>query len=167
MMSIIFNFVYPILFVRINVKKHLTIITFLLIFVPGLVFSQEAIVTNQQLRPEVAENVKAYESHDGVLMWTLRYGKPSENKMLVQITDIDHPWNRKIHLMDVEDTGMRRYFYTKVDNKRFNVVVFSENGRGMLTLPGNNKSEPLFYSKEHSSEGNAQYFLTDYIESSK
>lgn len=148
-------------------KCLLAIFTSLVIAVPVVAFSQNANVTHQQTRPEVAENVKAYEGPEGVVVWTLRYGTPTEHKMLVQITDIDHPWNAKIQLMDVEDTGTRKYIYTRIDDKRFNVVFFNENGWGTLTLPGEKKSLPVFYNKEYSAEGNSQRFLTDYLESLK
>lgn len=146
-------------------KFLLAIFTSLVITVPGIAFSQNTDFAHQQTRPEVAENVKAYEGPEGVVVWTLRYGKPAEHKMLVQITNVDHPWNTKIQLMGVEDTGSRKYIYTIVNDKRFNVVFFNENGWGTLTLPGEKNSLPVFYSKEYSAEGNAQHFLTDYLES--
>lgn len=135
--------------------------------VPGIVHSADTPAIKQVERPEVAEMVKAYEGPEGAIVWTLRYGKPDEKKLIVQITDIDHPWNKKIHLMNVDDTSAKKYIYTLVDGKKFTVLFFNNNGWGELYLPGENNPMPIYYSKAYSSEGNAQAFLTDYLESNK
>lgn len=149
-------------------KKYLlSAFVSVMITIPGGVHAQETPVGQQIVRPEVAESVKAYEGAEGAIVWTLRYGKPSEGKMIVQITDIDHPWNQKIQLMNVDDTGAKKYIHTLVDGKKFTVIFLNENGWGELTLPGNNKSIPIYYSKTYSSAGNAQAFLTDYLASAE
>ncbi len=148
-------------------KFLLSVAVSVAITLPGLVHAEETATVNQVVRPEVAERVKAYEGAEGVIVWTLRYGKPEEKKLIVQVTDIDHPWNKKIHLMNVDDVGAKKYVYTLVDGKKFTVLFFNSNGWGELNLPGENKAIPIYYSKAYSSAGNAQAFLTDYLVSDK
>jgi len=115
-------------------------------------------------RPEVAESVKAWEGNEGLQVWTLRYGSRNEHKALVQITDIDHDWNKKIQLMDVEEKGERRDYSVQLDGKKFVVLVLNKYNRGEVYLPGESTAHNIYYSNALSAEGNAQYFLTDYLE---
>ena len=119
-------------------------------------------VMAEEARPEVAESVKAWAGNEGVQVWTLRYGKREENKALVQITNADHDWDNKIQLMDVETKGERRDYSVQVNGKKF-VVLNLNNGYDELTLPGEASSRRIAYSQGLSAEGNAQYFLTDYL----
>lgn len=114
-------------------------------------------------RPEVAEFVKAWEGNQGIQVWTLRYGKRSEHKALVQITNADHEWDNKIQLMDVENKGERSDYSVSVDGKKFVVLMINNNNSGELYLPGDRTTQYISYSKSLSDEGNAQHFLTDFL----
>ena len=149
-------------------KKYvLSALVSVMMTMPGWAHAQEMPVGQQVVRPDVAKNVKAYEGPEGIVVWTLRYGNPAEGKMMVQITDIDHPWNNEIQLMNVEERGSKKYIHTLVNGEKFTVIFFNENGWGELTLPGSHKSMPVYYSQTYSSMGNAQAFLTDYLASAK
>ncbi|MHA7849016.1 hypothetical protein [Serratia sp. D1N4] len=114
-------------------------------------------------RPEVAERVKAWEGSQGIQVWTLRYGQRSEQKALVQVTNADHEWDKKIQLMDVESKGDRTDYSVSVNGKKFVALVISNGNSGELYLPGENAIHPISYSKSLSDEGDAQYFLTDFL----
>ncbi|MDN0109090.1 hypothetical protein [Yersinia mollaretii] len=114
-------------------------------------------------RPEVANSVKAWEGNEGIQVWTLRYGPRSDNQSLVQITNADHDWDKKIQIMDVENKEGRSDYSITVNGKKFVVLVINNNNSGQLNLPGENGNHPIFYSSSLSEEGNAQYFLTDLL----
>lgn len=115
-------------------------------------------------RPEVADNVHAWSGEQGIQVWTLRYGHPDEHKALVQITQIDHAWKNKIQLMDVDKKGKRRDYSVMVDGKKYVALIITGNNRGELYLPGEAESYNVCFNKELSEEGNAQFFLTDYLQ---
>ncbi len=118
-------------------------------------------------RPEVAEDVQAWSGEQGMQVWTLRYGPSQDHKALVQITQIDHPWNRKILLAEVEKKGKRRDYSVLVEGKKYNVLIINSNSRGEVYLPGEKESYAVYYNERLSREGNAQYFLTDYLQQEK
>lgn len=115
-------------------------------------------------RPEVAEIVQAWSGEQGIQVWTLRYGPPQDHKALVQITQIDHPWNRKIMLMDVEKKDKRRDYSLSVEGKKYVALIINSYSRGTLYLPGEKEAYSVYYNENLSQEGNAQYFLTDYLQ---
>ncbi|WP_249192941.1 hypothetical protein [Yersinia sp. Marseille-Q3913] len=96
-------------------------------------------------------------------VWTLRYGPRSDNKALVQITNADHDWDKKIQVMDVENKEARSDYSVAVNGKKFVVLVINNNNSGLLYLPGESGNHPIIYSPSLSDEGNAQYFLTDFL----
>ena len=114
-------------------------------------------------RPEVAEKVKAWHGTEGIKVWTLRYGPLSDKKALVQITDVDHPWNKKIQLMDVESKGERRKYSIMLEGKKYVVLVMERYSFGEVYLPGESTTYAISYSEELSSRGDAQHFLTDWL----
>lgn len=118
-------------------------------------------------RPEVAENVQAWSGEQGMQVWTLRFGPPQDHKALVQITQIDHPWNRKIQLANVEKKGKRRDYSIEVEGKKYVVLIVNSYSGGEVYLPGEKESYAVYYSENLSREGNAQYFLTDYLQQEK
>lgn len=114
-------------------------------------------------RPEVADHVKAWESTDGIQVWTLRYGKLSEHKALVQITNVDHEWNKKIQVMNVEKKNGRTDYILPLEGKPYTVLTLDKYNYGELYLPDESSSFPVRYSEYLSSEGDAQNFLSDYL----
>lgn len=115
-------------------------------------------------RPEVAEAVQAWSGEQGIQVWTLRYGPPQDHKALVQITQVDHPWNRKILLMDVAKKDKRRDYSLSIDGKKYVALIINSYSRGELYLPGGKEGYSVYYNENLSHEGNAQYFLTDYLQ---
>lgn len=125
----------------------------------GLVHAEE--------RPPVADKVVAYQGEQGVKVWTLRIGERSANEALVQIEGIDHDWNMRIQKMQVEKSSKDTRYSTTVDGKKYVVLIVQGNWGGELYLPGEAKELSVGYSEGLSDQGNAQAFLTDYLEAQK
>lgn len=123
--------------------------------------------TTPAVRPEVAEEVKAWQGEEGIQVWVLRYGSREENKALVQITNIDHPWSQRIQLMDVQKNDKKKTYSLKVNGNRFVALNMFGSGMGELYLPDDKQSYRISYSQSLSSYGNAQHFLTDYLNQKK
>jgi hypothetical protein len=117
-------------------------------------------------RPEIANNVEAYSGRQNVQVWTLRVGKRSANQALVQITGIDHDWDKRIQKMDIEKTFKDVRYSVDVNGKRY-VALIVNNGLGELYLPGENKQLEVFSDSTLASEGNAEHFLTEYLQQSE
>ncbi len=114
-------------------------------------------------RPEVAPKVVAFSGEQGVKVWTLRIGARSDNQALVQVEGVDHDWDLRIQRMDVEKNAEDTRYSTQVDGKKF-VVLLVRNGWGELYLPGEAKPLMVGYDNGLSEQGNAQAFLTDYLQ---
>lgn len=114
-------------------------------------------------RPEVADKVVAYAGEQNIKVWTLRIGARSEHQALVQLEGVDHDWDMKIQKMAVEKTDKDTRYVTTVDGKRF-VALIVRNGWGELTLPGESQTINVSYDGYLSEQGNAQAFLTDYLQ---
>ncbi|MFP1725442.1 hypothetical protein [Lonsdalea quercina] len=114
-------------------------------------------------RPPVGDRVVAYSGEQGVKVWTLRYGERAANQALVQIDGIDHDWKMRIQKMDVEKTSKDTRYSTQVDGKKF-VVLIVRSGYGELYLPGEAQEIMVGYDDTLSQSGNAEYFLTDYLQ---
>ncbi|AIR89690.1 hypothetical protein [Pseudomonas cremoricolorata] len=118
-------------------------------------------------RPPVADKVVAYQGEQGVKVWTLRIGERSANEALVQIEGIDHDWNMRIQKMHVEKTSKDTRYSTTVDGQKFVVLIVQGMWGGELNLPGEAQALSVGYSEGLSNEGNAQAFLTDYLDAHK
>ncbi|WP_397459225.1 hypothetical protein AB3464_06180 [Pseudomonas asplenii] len=114
-------------------------------------------------RPEVAEKVLAYAGEGGVKVWTLRIGARNDSQALVQLESVDHDWNMKIQKMTVEKTSKDTRYSTTVDGQKF-VVLVLQQGWGELYLPGESQALNVGYDEFLSSQGDAQAFLTDYLQ---
>lgn len=114
-------------------------------------------------RPEVAEKVLAYAGEGDLKVWTLRIGARNDNQALVQLEGVDHDWNMKIQKMTVEKTSKDTRYSTTVDGQKF-VVLVLQKGWGELYLPGESQVLNVGYDEFLSSQGNAQAFLTDYLQ---
>ncbi|AVE04276.1 hypothetical protein JBE38_24245 [Pseudomonas sp. ICBG1301] len=129
----------------------------------GLVLAVMAGLAHADNRPEVAEKVLAYAGAGGVKVWTLRIGARSDNQALVQVEGVDHDWNLKIQKMTVEKTAKDTRYSTRVDGQKFVVLVLQQSW-GELYLPGEAQALSIGYDESLSSQGNAQAFLTDYLQ---
>ena len=129
----------------------------------GLVLAVIAGLAHADNRPEVAEKVLAYAGEGGVKVWTLRIGARSDNQALVQLEGVDHDWNMKIQKMAVEKTSKGTRYSTTVDGQKF-VVLVLQQGWGELYLPGESQALNVGYDELLSSQGNAQAFLTDFLQ---
>ncbi len=114
-------------------------------------------------RPDMAKNVVAYLGTEGAKVWTLRIGDRAANEALVQVEGVDHDWDMRIQKMHVEKTAKDTRYWTEVDGKKF-VVLLVRNGWGELYLPGEAKPLMVGYDNGLSEQGNAQAFLTDYLQ---
>lgn len=127
------------------------------LFISSPLFAAEA------ARPAVAKQVKAYVSGDGVKVWTLRVGERAANEALVQVGGIDHDWDTRIQKMQVEKTEHDVRYATEVSGKKY-VALIARDGWATLYLPGEKREIELRYSEGLSKEGNAEHFLTEYLE---
>lgn len=114
-------------------------------------------------RPPIANIVKAYQGTEGAQVWTLRIGEPAESQALVQITGIDNDWNSKIQKMNVEKLSGSTRYWLNVNDKKFVALILNQ-GYGELYLPGEAQPVQIGYSKDLSDQGNAEAFLTDYLQ---
>ncbi|WNW13878.1 hypothetical protein RRX38_22880 [Pseudomonas sp. DTU_2021_1001937_2_SI_NGA_ILE_001] len=134
--------------------KSATWLAATLILMTGLAHAED--------RPPVADKVQAYSGEQGLKVWTLRIGERSENKALVQLEDVDHDWNMRIQKMDVEKTSRDTRYSTTVDGKKFVVLILQGNW-GELYLSGQANPVNVVYNAGLSEQGDAQAFLTDYL----
>ncbi len=115
-------------------------------------------------RPEIAKYVKGYEGQEGVQVWTLRIGPKEANESLVQIANVDNALDKKIIRCKVEPaSGGATSYKTQIDGKSWELLRVKD-GSGELYLPGESSSTWVAYSQSLSQEGNAEHFLTDYLE---
>lgn len=115
-------------------------------------------------RPEIAKYVKGYEGQEGVQVWTLRIGPKGANESLVQIANVDNALDKKIIRCKMEPaSGGATSYKTEIDGKSWELLRVKD-GSGELYLPGESSSTWVAYSQSLSQEGNAEHFLTDYLE---
>lgn len=134
-----------------------------LAFILGACLTTSALAATEGQRPPVGERVLAFSGEQGLQVWTLRYGERSEQQALVQVGGIDHDWDKRIQKMQVEKTSKDTRYSTEVDGKPFVALIVRGNS-GELYLPGEGRELPLHYDQALSEQGNAQYFLTDYLQ---
>lgn len=114
-------------------------------------------------RPEIAQYVKGYEGLEGAQVWTLRVGPKQDNEALVQVGRVDHALDKKILRCKVSPaSGGANSYFTEIDGKRYELLRLNQ-GSGELYLPGE-KAMRVSYSESLSQQGNAEHFLTEYLE---
>ena len=116
-------------------------------------------------RPEIAKEVKAYEGPEGLKVWALRIGPRSAKEMIVQLGGIDHELDMRIIKVAVEEGTQGQRYVMPLNGQRF-VLLNLQNGVGELYLPGETHPKPIHYSESLSAQGNAEHFLTDYLNQS-
>ncbi|MCS3473148.1 hypothetical protein M2401_006916, partial [Pseudomonas sp. JUb42] len=89
-------------------------------------------------------------------------GARAANEALVQVEGVDHDWNLRIRKMKVEKTAKDTRYSTEVNGQKF-VALILQDGYGELYLPDESQELNVSYSEGLSSQGNAQAFLTDYL----
>ncbi|WP_236032574.1 hypothetical protein [Pseudomonas schmalbachii] len=117
-------------------------------------------------RPAVGAQVKAYSDGQGLNVWVVRFGPRSAQQALVQVTGVAHAWDRQIQKMDVQGVQDEAHYTLPVAGKPF-VALTLRGSSGELYLPGEQQGHPLHYDATLSSNGNAQHFLSDYLEQSE
>lgn len=122
-----------------------------------------ALAETEAPRPPVGDRVVAYSGTQGVKVWTLRYDERSANQALVEINGVDADWNKRIQKMSVAKTSKDTRYSTEVDGKPY-VAMIIQGNHGELYVPGEPQMISLSYDEALSSEGNAQHFLTDYLQ---
>ena len=129
----------------------------------GLCMTTGAMAETEAPRPPVGDRVVAYSGTQGVKVWTLRYGERSDDQALVEINGIDNDWNKRIQKMDVVKTNKDTRYSTTVDGNKY-VALIIQGNHGELYVPGEQQAMSLSYDDVLSNEGNAQHFLTDYLQ---
>lgn len=132
-------------------------IALLLIWVFALVVPARA----QELGP-----IKVYSGPEGERVAIVRYGKPADNQVLLQIKGIDHEWNDQVFLATRQEVGDNRVEISfQVDGKPYYVVVGREMWGRMtwaLFLKGTNRSVELTFNDELTEKAKAQSVLDAY-----
>lgn len=85
----------------------------------------------------------------------------------MQLVNIDHPWNRKIQIMDVVRENKKKKYTVTLNGNRFVVLSMDGTNIGELYLPNEPHPYRISYSDLLSKYGNAQHFLTDYLSQQK
>jgi hypothetical protein len=104
----------------------------------------------------------------------VRYGPRASKQALVEIADLDHPWNQRIFRTSVQDVSRRagkieNTYFIQLDGKPWGLVFNSLTGEGlMLNLredgdKGKNVRYPLYYSKVNTENTVSEYLLTAYL----
>ncbi|WP_421405448.1 hypothetical protein [Agrobacterium fabrum] len=117
----------------------------------------------EQPRPEVGKYVKAFETKDGVEVWTIRFGPISSGNALVQIRGLDHALDGKILLANTFLTDDAIRYQVELDGHPF-ILLTIRDGDGDLFVPGLPWSKPIAFSASLSSDRNSEHMLTDYLE---
>ena len=128
-----------------------------------------------QVRPEVGPLAEVYRDEKRLNVTIVRYGKRENKQALVEIADLDHPWNKRIFLASVQDVSRRagtveNTYFIQLDGKPWGLVFNQLDGSGLaLNLrengdTGKNVRYPLYYSKELSGETSSEFLLTAYLQ---
>lgn len=117
-------------------------------------------------RPVVGPQVKAYSGQEGIKVWLVRVGPRAANQAIVQIGGIDHDWNMKIQKMDLQSVRDESRYSLKVEGQPY-VALILRGSSGEVFLPGEHKSYGVYFDEQLSSSGNAEHFLTDYLQQGK
>ncbi len=141
--------------------------TIIILAVATTMMLHVSVAADNTIRLGAAHVVKAWRGTEGIQVWTLRYGPRNDHTALVQITNIDHAWDKKIQVMSVEKKPGRSDYSIEHNGKKFVVLVLYKYNYGELYLPGEDTPYNIYYSSGLSSEGNAGYFLNDYLSQSK
>lgn len=120
-----------------------------------------AVSAEDAVRPEVGSYVRAYTGL-GAKVWLTRIGPRTANQVIVQITGVDHDWDRKIQIMDMQWVKGEKRYLLKNGDQEFTVLVLRHAG-GQLYLPGDPEPYLIHYDEELSQQSDAQHFLTAYL----
>ncbi|MCC4591664.1 hypothetical protein LL974_11000 [Xanthomonas campestris pv. cannae] len=114
-------------------------------------------------RPEVAKQVKAYASADGVKVSTLRYGPRERQQALIQVIDADSAIDGRILLASTRSTERNTRYTVHLDGRPYVLLIVSE-ATGELYVPGTPKPTSVRYDADLSAQSNPEHYLTDYQE---
>lgn len=126
-------------------------------------------------RPEVGQIPEVYTTEGSRLNVTIvRYGPRASKQALVEIADLDHPWNQRIFRTSVQDVSRRagkveNTYFIQLDGKPWGLVFNNLDGSGLnLNLredgdKGKNVRYPLYYSKGNTENTVSEYLLTAYL----
>jgi len=135
----------------------------------------QAQATKPAARPEVGQIPEVYTTENSKMTVTVvRYGPRASKQALVEIADLDHPWNQRIFRTSVQDVSRRagkieNTYFIQLDGKPWGLVFNSLNGEGlMLNLredgdTGKNVRYPLSYSRGNTEDTVSEYLLTAYL----
>lgn len=120
-------------------------------------------ITLAEERPAVSRYIRAYTGPEGIRVWVLRMVPESKHAALLQIEGIDHDWDRLILKVDVRPMQSGEKFFYLANGKRYEVFT-NEGGTVELLVPGMRERVRLLYNADLSDKGNAQHFLTAYLD---
>ena len=88
-------------------------------------------------RPEVGQIPEVYTTNNSKLTVTIvRYGPRASKQALVEIADLDHPWNQRIFRTSVQDVSRRagkveNTYFIQLDGKPWGLVFNNLDGSGL------------------------------------
>jgi|GEM_PF-676832 len=126
-------------------------------------------------RPEVGPIAEVYRDEKTLNVTIVRYGKRENKQALVEIADLDHPWNKRIFLTSVQDVSRRagtvdNTYFIQLDGKPWGLVFTQLDGGGRaLNLrengdTGKSVRYPIAYSEGLSRDTNSEHLLTAYLQ---
>jgi DNA-binding LacI/PurR family transcriptional regulator len=139
----------------------------LVLLLSALPLAGAAVVAHAEpARAEVAKQVKAYASADGVKVSTLRYGPREREQALIQVIDVDNAIDGKIMLASTRTTDKDTRYTVQLNGRPYVLLIVSE-AAGELYVPGAPKPTWVSYNADLSAQSNPEHYLTDYEEQGK
>lgn len=144
----------------------------------ALILLPQAAQSQTTTRPEVGELAEVYRDDKRLNVTIVRLGKRENKQALVEIADLDHPWNKRIFKTVVVDVSRRvgevvNTYWIQLDSKPWGLVVRDMNYGGLILNlreqgdTGKNVRLSISYSKELSAETSSEFLLTAYLNQEK
>ncbi len=117
-------------------------------------------------RPRVDRYALGFTGELGVSVTLLGIGKPEDKEFLLQISGVNHDWDRKIlkaKKVNQNRDGSNHIYQVKMGDKTYNAVVVRSR-RHTLYLSGSSENYGLSYDKGVARSVAPQHMLTKYLD---
>jgi hypothetical protein len=122
--------------------------------------------SSAQERPAMARYAKGYKGYEGLRIAVSPYA--DMKRALVMFYGINHPWDRKIFLCDMNEVqssvNPRIEYQTLIDGQQWNLLIVSPQGTGEAFMKDVKYARPVSYDEETSRDINNEHQLTQYLE---
>lgn len=107
--------------------------------------------SSAQERPAMARYAKGYKGYEGLRIAVSPYA--DMKRALVMFYGINHPWDRKIFLCDMNEVqssvNPRIEYQTLIDGQQWNLLIVSPQGTGEAFMKDGNMHIPFHMMKKH------------------